>query len=350
MILGTAVGDSLGLPAEGLSPRTIRRLGWNNWQQRLFFGKGMVSDDTEHTLFVAQSLIACGGSVPEFQRLLSWKLRWWLAGMPAGIGFGTLRAIIKLWLGFPPSRSGVFSAGNGPAMRSAVIGALFSDDPDSIGAFVKASTELTHIDLKAFYGALAVAHGAAFGCTFGFDGAQQFDLFFTRCRSIGCDDSEWQRLVDSIEFSLSRQLSVQAFAAELGLEKRGVTGYIYHTVPVALYSWLRHYGDFGAALTAVLDCGGDTDTAGAITGALAGSVAGERGIPRQWLDDCIEWPRSVAVMCSIGDALFRVKNGETAQPVKYSAPGVVLRNALFTVVVLVHGLLRLVPCFLRKRR
>jgi ADP-ribosyl-[dinitrogen reductase] hydrolase len=43
LLLGTAVGDSLGLPAEGLKPDTIRKLGWTDWKQRLVFGKGMVS-------------------------------------------------------------------------------------------------------------------------------------------------------------------------------------------------------------------------------------------------------------------------------------------------------------------
>jgi hypothetical protein len=53
------------------------------------------------------------------------RLRGWLLSLPAGIGFATLRAILKLWLGFPLNRSGVYSAGNGPAMRVAVIGAFF---------------------------------------------------------------------------------------------------------------------------------------------------------------------------------------------------------------------------------
>jgi hypothetical protein len=45
--------------------------------------------------------------------ILARRLRGWLAAMPAAVGFGTLRAILKLWMGFPPSRSGVRSAGNG---------------------------------------------------------------------------------------------------------------------------------------------------------------------------------------------------------------------------------------------
>ena len=130
VLLGTAVGDSLGLPAEGLSRQTIQRRWRGEWQQRLVFGHGMCSDDTEHTFLVAQSLLTHPDDPGAFQRCLAWKLRLWLLGLPAGIGLATARAILKLWVGFPPSRSGVFSAGNGPAMRSAILGAYFHDAPE----------------------------------------------------------------------------------------------------------------------------------------------------------------------------------------------------------------------------
>ena len=45
-ILGGALGDSVGLPSEGLNARRIARLRPGALQQSLVFGKGMVSDDT----------------------------------------------------------------------------------------------------------------------------------------------------------------------------------------------------------------------------------------------------------------------------------------------------------------
>ena len=57
VLLGTAVGDALGLPAENLSSRRIRRWWKGEWRMRFVFGRGMVSDDTEHTLMVAQALL-----------------------------------------------------------------------------------------------------------------------------------------------------------------------------------------------------------------------------------------------------------------------------------------------------
>ena len=85
------------------------------------------------------------------------RLKWWFAALPPGIGLATAKACLKLWLGFSPQRSGVFSAGNGPAMRSPLVGAFFFDQPELIDRFVKASTRITHTDPKAIVGALAIA-------------------------------------------------------------------------------------------------------------------------------------------------------------------------------------------------
>ena len=127
-LLGTAVGDAIGLPYEGLSKRRQRLMYPNVNRHNFFFGRGMVSDDTEHTCMVAQALIVSSGDVQRFQKDLAWRLRLWLISLPVGIGSATLRAILKLWLGFRPDRSGVFSAGNCPAMRSAILGVCYGDN------------------------------------------------------------------------------------------------------------------------------------------------------------------------------------------------------------------------------
>ena len=159
-LLGTAVGDSLGLPYEGISPRRGSRLFPDVGRHHLLFGKGMVSDDTEHACLVAQSLVRSRGELKEFERQLARSLRWWLLGVPAGVGLATLKSILKLWIGFPPNRSGTFSAGNGPAMRSPIIGVAMGGSVEDLRRFVVASTQVTHSDPRAFYGALAVALAA----------------------------------------------------------------------------------------------------------------------------------------------------------------------------------------------
>lgn len=60
-LIGTAVGDALGLPYEGISPRRAVKLLGPPTRFRFLFGRGMVSDDTEHTVLVAEALIESGG-------------------------------------------------------------------------------------------------------------------------------------------------------------------------------------------------------------------------------------------------------------------------------------------------
>ena len=78
--------------------------------------------------------------------------------------------------------------------------------------------------------------------------------------------------------------------------QKGVTGYAYHSVPVALYAWLCHRDDFRQALEAALDCGGDTDTVGAIVGALVGAKVGKEGLPFELIAGVCEWPRSISLL------------------------------------------------------
>jgi len=336
VLLGTAVGDSLGLPAENLPPWRIQKRWPGPWTQRFVFGRGMVSDDTEHTVFVAQCL-AESPDAPSFQRKLAWKLRWWLLCIPAGIGLATLRAILKLWVGFPPSHSGVFSAGNGPAMRSALIGAHFAGEPDQIRDYVRASTRLTHTDLKAETAALAVALTASWSV----NGVRPEDCLqeiHGLWISAGAEDIEWIGLIQKIQKAHDDKLAVAEFVQELGL-KSGVTGYAYHTVPVALYAWLRHYGDYRAGLEAVINCGGDTDTVGAITGAL---LAINSAIPADWVTDLCDYPISTSYLEQLAHALEARSEASPANLPTFVWMALPFRNLLFLIVVLTHVCLRVI--------
>jgi ADP-ribosylglycohydrolase len=337
LLLGTAVGDALGLPAEGISPARIRRWWGGEWRMRLVFGRGMVSDDTEHMLFVAAALCEHADDANGFQRALAGRLRWWFLALPAGVGMATARACIKLWLGVSPETSGVFSAGNGPAMRSAIIGAHFKDAPDKRRDFVRASTRLTHTDPKAEAAALAVAECAAWAAA---DSPAARDLLVAGLRDLS-PDAEWRRALVQMEEHLGKDAETHVFAASLGLTK-GVSGYAFHTVPVAIYAWLRHRDDFRAALTSALDCGGDTDTVGAIVGALSGATLGPGAIPEEWLARLCDFPNSRSAITRCADGLAR-GDRQSAGPQALARLFSVPRNLLFLVIVLTHGFRRLFP-------
>jgi hypothetical protein len=136
---------------------------------------------------------------------------------------------------------------------------------------------------------------------------------------------------------------VSEFADELGLQ-RGVSGYAYHSVPVALYAWLRHPNDFRTDLLAVLDCGGDTDTVGAILGALMGAQSGRGAIPKEWLEGICDRPRSTGLLVQVAVRLSQQRGAKRALgPVRYAWPWLVIRNVLFLITVLCHGFRRLLP-------
>ncbi len=339
-ILGTAAGDAIGLPFEGLSRRRAARLFGPPDRHRFLFGRGMVSDDTEHTCMVAQSLIASGGDIEVFQRYLAWRFRFWLLGLPAGIGLSTLRAIIRLWVGFSPSASGVFSAGNGPAMRAAILGAAV-DDRKTLRQLVRVSTRITHTDPKAEYGAFAVALAARMAREHETVPPDQFvgELQF----SLGDEGGELVTLIADAAKAAKDGQSTRSFADALGLYN-GVSGYVGHSVPVAIHSWFAHQRDFRSAVVSMVECGGDSDSTGAIVGGIVGTAVGKDGIPLEWLSRIFEWPRSVSWMERLGVQLdSSIHAAAKVTPIKLPAWGLLLRNVFFLIVVLCHGFRRLFP-------
>lgn len=327
-LLGGAAGDALGLPYEGLSPDRAARLLGPADRMRLVFGRGMVSDDTDHARMTLEALCRQPRDADAFARDLGRRLRWWLAALPGGIGSATLRATVRLWLVFPPSRSGVNSAGNGPAMRAAVLGAAIGD-PDRLTAFVTASTRLTHTDARALHGALVVALGAR--C------ARDGSDFLATCR-------------DHPLLTGTEMLALVERAVAHGVEghERGVSGFVMHTVPVAAALWLAHPRDLRAALTAAVELGGDADTLAAIVGGVVGAGVGAAGVPRDWLGRIWGWPHTTARLTRLAErAAVAATSGEPGRPPGV-LPGATLgRNLVLLVVVLAHAARRVLPPYER---
>jgi len=340
-LLGTAIGDALGLPFEGLSRQRLERMQPDLTGYHLVIGRGMVSDDTEHACMVAQSLITSRGDVSKFSSSLGWHLRFWLLGLPAGIGMATGRAIFKLLVGFPPSKSGVWSAGNGPAMRSPVIGVAFGHDSEKLRQFVHASTLVTHSDPKAEYGALAVAQAAWMQSNSQSDASVLLQQLQAQLKDDGA--SEFMGLMKQVTNSIERNESTLDFAESLGLEK-GVTGYIYNTVPVALHAWLSHPTDLNKALVAVISCGGDTDTVAAITGGIVGAGLKADEIPMNLKQGLVDWPLTLNWINRLGSALhLSLTSDNKVRTPRFFYPFVLTRNLVFLVIVLLHGFRRLLP-------
>ncbi|MGH7130560.1 MAG: ADP-ribosylglycohydrolase family protein [Phycisphaerales bacterium] len=341
LLLGTAVGDAIGLPREGLSARRAERMfGPPPLGHRLLFGRGMISDDTEHACMTAQAWLESGGDPDRFARVFARKLRWWLAAIPAGVGLATLRSGIKLWSGVAPSHSGVWSAGNGPVMRSPVLGLLAHDDADHLVRLVRASTMMTHTHPLALDGAVATALAARHAATYGPSGDVAMLL------------AEWDAHIQSTEMRTSLtaaarsaldHVSPREYAGSIGCGD-GVSGYILKTAPAAIFCWLRFRESLRDAVEAVVSLGGDSDSTGALTGALAGADLGDSAIPPQWLDGLVDWPRSSKWIRSLADRLHQASERKwISEPLPLNWAALPIRNLVFTAVVLSHGVRRLLP-------
>ena len=326
-LAGQAIGDAMGLPFENLSPRRIAKLGRFDRPQ-FFFGFGAGSDDTEHAGMTADAVRYSQGDLAKFEKRLASSLRRWFLAGPPGIGLATLQACLKLCLGFGPKRSGVHSAGNGPAMRAAIIGVLVPEE--RLGDFVRVSTRITHTDPMAEAGSLLVAQLASCSATIDTDSGAEW----IRERIAGL---EGQKKLEPLASRLKEAAVVLADGG--GVEDcanriaagRGVGGFIAETVPVAIVAFFRHADDYATGIERTVRCGGDTDTVAAIAGALIGSRVGIDGIPQIWRERYRDWPWSIERLISMN------------RPPLWLWPVLVVRNLGFFAVVLGHILRRLLP-------
>jgi ADP-ribosyl-[dinitrogen reductase] hydrolase len=268
-------------------------------------------------------------------------MRWWLLSIPAGIGLATQKATLKLCCGVSPHRSGVFSAGNGPAMRAPILGAAIIDI-DTLREFVRISTTMTHTDPKAWHGAWAVALAARIAAS---GQSVSADHFLHELRTTLSDEHDVSLLplIEQTVDSVSRNDSTQDFADQLGLQ-RGVTGFVNHTVPVVLHAWLSFPDDHRAAITSLIRCGGDTDTTAAIAGGIIGCRVGQHGLPSDLVNGLRDWPRTVPWMQQLASTLADCcENEGPAKPPRLSSSKVLVRNVAFAALVLAHGFRRLLP-------
>lgn len=309
---GTAIGDALGLCREGLAPARARKLYPNLDEYQLFGGRGLASDDTEHAAFTVWAM-----QQPEqFEQRLRHALRRWLWALPAGIGLATLRAGVKLSLGF--KSSGVFSAGNGPLMRAPALAVCAGDD---LHRKLLISTCLTHTDPRAYQGALMVAETTRY---------LMGDASWDQVLEAVTDPYLREKLQNMGEFP---QQSPQHYVIEQGWHK-GVSGFVYHTAPAVVQAALHHRDDYRAAIKSVIECGGDSDTTAAIVGGMLGARLGARALPADWIGGYADRPHSLQY-------LEQLATGQVT-----SLPNFALcmgRNLLFGATVLGYGVRRLLP-------
>ena len=336
VLLGTAIGDALGLPMEGMHAHAVAR-AFPRIDRYFMLGRtGFVSDDTEQSALVAQSLARHPRSSASCVRAFRRSLLGWFARLPWGIGLGTLRACVRIAFGF--RRSGVDSAGNGAAMRSAIVGAFFFDAPVMRREWVDELAQVTHTDPRAVEGARFVAELTAQAMV---RGGEDLDALVLAATSVVREPTLREAL------DRARHLAKESVSVENASKELGCTGFIVHTAAIAAFCFLRFGGDPERAIVETVRAGGDTDSNAAIVGAWVGALHGERKLPPALIAKLhdTDWFTSARTMSLGGPshlralalALESARNDGHDPPPTYSPVGALLRNAALYPVVLLHA-------------
>ncbi len=327
------VGDALGLPAEGMSARAIRRRFGRIDRFRMLGQTGFVSDDTEQSALLAQSLIRHPDDAERCVRAFRRALLGWFCRLPWGIGWGTLRACVRIALGISPS--GVRSAGNGAAMRAAILGAFFHDRPEARETFGRGIAQVTHRDDRAIEGALYVAELAA-ACVRSLSDRSRQDLQF-EARSVVHDPQLGSAL------DRARDLALSGVDTSEAAEVCGTSGFVIHTIAFATFIFLRHGDDPIRALSEAIHAGGDTDSIGAIVGGWVGALHGTNALPGDLLAQIHDGPFGPSHLRALASALAQARDGNPGLAPAYSTTAAMIRNLALYPVVLGHGFRRLIP-------
>jgi poly(ADP-ribose) glycohydrolase ARH3 len=266
-LLGTFVGDALGMPYEGQpGHRVPERLEMCDGRAPA----GSYTDDTQMMIALAESLLR-SGEVDEDDLAAAFREHY----EPArGYGSGT-RSVIASWdEGVPVSEAarrtfeGQGSTGNGAAMRVAPIGVRFADDEARVIAAARRSALVTHAHPEGADGAIVQAAAVA--------------------AAIAGRDPLAAALAAASTAAIQRRLDELAGVAPPDLDPRALGGPDWAvaysataSVPVAVVLGSRAES-FEQAVTLAVRCGGDTDTVAAMAGAIAGARFGASTIPPRW--------------------------------------------------------------------
>ncbi|TVQ06786.1 MAG: hypothetical protein EA359_00715 [Balneolaceae bacterium] len=160
MLLGTAVGDALGVPVEFHSRTSLREKpvtgmrGYGSHNQP----PGTFSDDTSLTLCLAESLTRGFDLQDQARQFLKWLQEdyWTARGDLFDIGFSTDSALTAISRGVPPEESGANeenSNGNGSLMRiSPLLFHLHSKPAKERFHLTRIASGVTHAHIRSVAG------------------------------------------------------------------------------------------------------------------------------------------------------------------------------------------------------
>ena len=296
-LAGLALGDALGMPTQAMSPEQIRAVygritGLVDADASQPYAPGMpagsVTDDTEQALLIASLLVRGRGSssghaaldAGEFAHaLLAWEDSMIERGSLDLLGPSTKAALERVRAGADPLSVGGAGTTNGAAMRVTPIGvAVSTADPEAFAESVWSSCRVTHATRQGFQSAALVAAAVSMGIDAASSSASDVRALLWEAVSYVASLSPrgaWAPDPDVVA-ATRRALELASTpplpSLELLAEQIGSSVASAQAIPMAFALLARDPSP--RALLDAANLGGDTDTIGAIAGAILGAAAG----------------------------------------------------------------------------
>ncbi|MFB6146141.1 MAG: ADP-ribosylglycohydrolase family protein [Halobacteriaceae archaeon] len=275
-LLGLACGDALGRPVGGESSAAVARRHGRVTEMRGDGARsrpaGSVTDDAALALRTARSLVDCGG----FDGAdLAGRVRDWVEGGPRAVDATTAAAVDHLSDGVSwkaageavrDRRSAAQRASNGSLARCVPFALTHRSEPERLAAVTDAATAITHADPRCRAAGVALARLLA-ALLDGATGAAARQASLDLAAARDAPPAVRETLAVATETDLAT------------LDTAGVVG----TLETALHDGLTADSAADAVETAV-NRGGDADTVGAVTGAVAGARLGADALPDRWFE------------------------------------------------------------------
>lgn len=296
-IVGTAIGDSLGMPVEGLSPATIVKVfghlrslvaprsgTWAHQTHKL--RRGQWTDDTQLMLAIGESIVSKSSldfnDIAKRHVLCLNDPRGW--GKSTLVGIGKIKAGVDWWNSAAPE-----GAGNGTPMKIAPLGVMLALKRitmfEARAAIINIS-RMTHGDPRPAVAGIIQADAVAKAIEHGPQGLQAVISAapaVAKVLELSLDEPH-----DGFHASLSEALGkavgmAQADASLCDIRKEvGAQSFVVESFPFTLAAVLRFLGDPEACLVELAAQGGDADTTCAMAGALMGAAHGLSAFPERW--------------------------------------------------------------------
>ena len=273
-LVGTGVGDALGAPFEGryrVKPEEVEAIVEK--REVLTY-----TDDTHMMIGVAESLIRTrgfDGKDMTYTFIKNYELEPF-----RGYGPGSPRIFraIRAGAAWDIAAQELYhggSFGNGSAMRIAPIGVFYHDNPVMLTEVAYKSSQITHAHNLGKEGATLQAYAIALMTNLEpLLAIDQGDLLAKLINYV--QEAVYKEKLNKIKGLLAEPDKARV-AIELG---NGIEA--FNSVPTAIYSFLTHPNSFAQAVVNAVSLGGDTDTIGAMTGAISGAYLGIESIPGRW--------------------------------------------------------------------